>query len=55
MKEDNRCSKYEFQKLFIPQHVQGEAVGRPAAIEGRFGLAVQKRVMTGINRHLCVH
>lgn len=48
------CSKYVFHELFITQQVQGEAVGRPATIEGRIGLAVQEGVITVINRGLCV-
>lgn len=48
------CSKYVFHELFIAQHVQGEAVGGPAAIEGRIRLAVQEGVIAVINRGLCV-
>lgn len=34
------CSKYELQELIVTYRVQGQAVGRPAAVKGRFGLAV---------------
>lgn len=48
------CSKYVFHELFIAQHVQGEAVGGPAAIEDRIRLAVQEGVIAVINSGLCV-
>lgn len=45
--------KYEFQKLFVTQHVEGEAVRGPAPIE-RFGLTMRKGVKAFINDQLCV-
>lgn len=48
------CSEDEFQELLVPQHVQREAVGGPAAVERRLGVAVQQRVISWINRGLCV-